>query len=89
MTPRIEELPAAQAVPPTHACPACGADTPARAVFCVECHFHLPRGYWSKVVAVAFQARRESDDARRRHLEEQLAGYVSVCVRWLKEHGHA
>lgn len=70
-------------------CPACGKPAPKKAIFCVSCHFALPRPYWSLCVRMRAEAANAADDEDRRHLAEQAAAYVRVCVRQLRESGHA
>jgi hypothetical protein len=55
-------------------CPVPGCETPApdRGVFCPDHYFQIPR---------KFACERESDPERRRHLAEQLQGYIAAAIR--------
>lgn len=72
----------------TSDCPACGKPAPEKAIFCVACHFRLPRAKWSLCVRTRAAAAQAIDEEDRRHLTEQAAAYVRVCVGELQGARH-
>ena len=67
--------------------PGCDKAVPRRSIFCVDHYFLLPTGYSRLLFRTKFACERAETDGERDHLQEQLTGYVSVCVAKITEKG--
>lgn len=70
--------------------PGCNSETAPRGVFCADHHFCLSLADRKLVYQMKFACERETDADRKRHLVEQLQGYISAAIRNMsRETGHA
>ncbi|MER8923347.1 hypothetical protein [Mesorhizobium sp. LNJC384A00] len=68
------------------AAPSCPDDTTGRhGVFCVDHYFQLPKGYTGLLTRMKIECSRCEDADTKKHLEEQLAAYISVVISKLPQ----
>ncbi|RVA05845.1 hypothetical protein EN932_29270 [Mesorhizobium sp. M7A.F.Ca.US.002.01.1.1] len=68
------------------AAPACRNDAPGRhGIFCVDHYFELPKVYTGMLTRMKIECGRCEDADAKKHLEEQLAAYISVVVSKLPQ----
>jgi hypothetical protein len=69
--------------------PNCANEAPGRGgVFCVGHYFQIPRAYTALIFSTKFACQRADDDETRKHLQEQLAGYIASAIRQLPDQGN-
>lgn len=61
--------------------PSCNREAPPRGVFCPDHHFRLKVADRGLVYRLKFACERETDAENKRHLVEQLHGYVAAAIR--------